>query len=126
MVKNLETAKELLAHYKSLTLAYLQDEWLKFSEQFDSEILITGGDVIQGITGFGTTGSCSLCNACHVNCSNCIYSVLNDVEDGRNCLDITYHKVDCAITPEELYEAIQFRIDRLQKAIDLCTNSNIS
>ena len=124
MVKNLEAAKELLAHYKSLTLAYLQSEWQKFSDQFGSEMSITGGDVMQGITGFGTTGSCTLCHACRVNCDECIYSVMDDVdEDYYTCLDITYYKMDNAFTPEKLYEAIQFRIARLEKAIELCNKS---
>lgn len=123
MIKNLEAAEELLALYKSLTLTEIQYQWDKYVESIDPELLdeytwVSGGDVLGSITGFGTTGSCKLCKACEVVCSDCLYSKLNDyTEDDYPCLDNTYHLVDNCVTPEDLYTNLQLRIERLEEAI---------
>lgn len=50
MIKNLEAFKELLAHYKSLTLTELQYQWQKLDEDCDLDYVANGGDVMGGIT----------------------------------------------------------------------------
>lgn len=123
MITNIQAAKELLAHYKSLTLAQLEHEWSRFEEDIEriewgDPSDIVGGDVLHDITGFGTSGSCTLCNACNTQCDNCVYKTLNDYpEDSFYCLDDTYTAVEESINPDELYTNLQFRIERLEKAI---------
>lgn len=121
MVTNLQAAKELLAHYKSLTLTELEIQWEKVSKDYEDseEPFINGGDVMNGITGFGTVGSCPLCNACNTNCEFCIYSVFVKTFEDYPCLDTTYFDVEDSMNPQDLYDALQFRIDRLQNAIDI-------
>lgn len=124
MIKNLQAAKELLAHYKSITLAQLELEWNDWEDQL-SEFgsVVDGGDVMSGLTGFGTTGSCTLCQACNTQCHHCLYSLLSDYDKhDYACLDKTYHLVSDATSFEELYRGLQFRIERLEKAIELCEN----
>lgn len=124
-ILNINAAKELLAHYKSLTLAQLEHEWDEFEKEtsefwWQEEPLITGGDIMGSLTGFGTTGSCPLCNACNTKCDKCIYSLLEDyIKLDYPCLDKTYEDVDGSLNPEALYTNLQFRIERLEKAINI-------
>lgn len=118
MIKNLEAFKELLAHYKSLTLTELQHQWQKLEEDCDFDA--NGGDVMGDITGFGSVSSCILCQACKCICENCVHSLSPDY-DGLNypCLNTSYMKMDDADCPEALYEAIQYRIEYMEGLLNL-------
>ena len=120
MIKNLEAFKELLAHYKSLTLTELQYQWQKLEEDCDFDYVANGGDVMGSITGFGTTGSCILCQACKGVCEECVHSLSSDYNGiDYPCLNISYLKMDDANCPEDLYEAIQYRIEYMEGLLNL-------
>jgi hypothetical protein len=118
MIKNLEAFKELLAHYKSLTLTELQYQWQKLEEDCDFDYVADGGDVMGGITGFGTTGSCTLCQACKCVCEECVHS-LSSYGIDYPCIDTSYLKMNDATCPEDLYEAIQYRIEYMEGLLNL-------
>lgn len=115
-----ESALELIQHYKSLSLTELTYQWEKLSEEWDTND-ITGADVLGDITGFGSTGSCSLCKACNTDCEKCIHSLtIKDPSEGFRCVTKTYYDIESAKNPEELYTAIQHRITYLETLINMC------
>lgn len=120
MIKNLEAFKELLTHYKSLTLTELQHQWRKLDEDCDLDYVANGGDVMGDITGFGSTGSCVLCKACNCVCEECVHSLSPDYNGvDFPCLNRSYLEMDDADCPEALYEAIQDRIEYMEGLLNL-------
>lgn len=116
MVNNLKEAKELLEKYKSITLEQL--------EKVYGEVDLKWGDgVLNKITGFGQTSSCTLCLAVNEVCENCIYS-FRIQERSVPCLDNIYNEISKAKNAEDLFVAIQKRISYLTKVIKWYENSN--
>jgi hypothetical protein len=101
---------ELLKSYKSITLEEIQD-WQKKYKYYDIMCYL------EIKTGFGWVGSCILCIAYYKgHCVDCIY-------DGeRGCLKgdsaKTFNAICDAATPEELYTAIQNRIEYIESLIE--------
>lgn len=125
MIKNLEAFKALLAHYKSITLTELQYQWQKLEEDCDFDYTADGGDVMGGITGFGTTGSCTLCQACNCVCAECVHSLSPDYNGIEYpCLNRSYLEMDEATCPEDLYDAIQDRIEYMEGLLNSCLVSS--
>lgn len=116
---NIEAAKELLAHYKSLTLNELKFQWDKYMEEYECDY-INGGNVLGEITGFGCTGSCPLCRACNTNCNQCIYSLGREYDGFGDfpCINESYHKIADALSADELYEALQYRIEGIENLLN--------
>ena len=103
----IKIAKRLVKKYESLTLEIIESAFVK-SE--DSKFI--GGNILQDLTGFGTTGSCMLCIACHTQCQNCIHSFNPNWKDRIDfpCLTDTYDNICFAESSEQLLEAIKDRI----------------
>lgn len=108
-MKNLKAAKELLEKYKSITLEQLEKEYKKYT-------FILGKQVMHNITDFGTI-YCIICESASHNCSNCIYS-FRDEKSALQCMDIIYREISYAKSAEELYNAIQKRINYLTHVIE--------
>ena len=122
---------ELIKEYKTITLEQLEG-------CFD-ENHTCGYHVMEVITGFGSVRTCSICedarkkarnkgvaiDSCEYACRHCIYRQfpLNlEYEDDLYCFDDTYHDISNAQSPEELYTALQKRIELLE---DIIYNGNI-
>jgi hypothetical protein len=80
------------------------------------------------VTGFGDTQSCSICEDARQKapkplyqpCEYCIYKKLfsNTDPDSLYCTNESYYSISEAENAEELYEAIQERIQVLEQAIE--------
>ena len=118
MVNNLKEAKELLEKYKSITLEELEEKYEK------KYAYITGYHVLNAITGFGSIKDCIICQKVHSICYNCIYSFRLDIQSSAPCMDIIYQEMKEAMSAEELFNAIQKRINYLTHIIEWYENSN--
>ena len=112
MVNNLKEAKELLEKYKSITLEQLE-------KIYDEVDLKWGDAVLSEITGFGKTNSCILCLAVNEVCEDCVYS-FRIQERSVPCLDKIYNEISKAKNAEDLFVAIQKRINYLSNVINYC------
>lgn len=119
-MKNLETAKELLSKYKSITLEKLEQAFKDLQEEEND--VIDGDTVLNTITGFGETSSCLLCRAVNEICEDCIYSFRLS-ERPIPCIDIIYNRICNSETAEELYHYLQQRISYLSHVIEWYENS---
>lgn len=124
---NINAAKNLLEKYQSITLDELTMVWLKL--ELDSECGIQGSDVLEEITGFGSTGTCMLCKEAQTLkvdgeffCNHCIYSIHGYPSIDMFCLDSTYDAIAEAKNEKQLFEAIQNRIKYLKETIDFYEN----
>lgn len=110
----------LIKKYKTITLEQLKG---LFNEENTS-----GDDVMRLVTGFGDIESCSICEDARqkapkrerYSCEYCIYRKLfpNTDPDSLYCINDSYYRISEADTAEELYEAIQERIQVLEEAIE--------
>ena len=109
-MNNLKEAKELLDKYKGITLAQLE-------EAYKNKSRLSGIDFLDEITGFNIYNiSYILCTPVFGVCKHCIYSFrLN--EKSIPCMDIIYNEMCSANTAEELFVAIQKRINYLTHVI---------
>lgn len=122
-MKNLETAKELLSKYKSITLEKLEQVFKDLQEsQKDYDYIVDGEEVLNTITGFGETSTCLLCKSVNEVCKDCIYSFRLSERD-IPCLDIIYNRIRDSETAEELYQYLQQRISYLSHIIEWYENS---
>lgn len=100
---NIKEFKILLSKYKEITLK-------------DIKIYQRKKDIyyyLKDKTGFGNTKTCILCK---LGCANCLYAkITNDLF--ISCITKTYRKMDTALTPLQLYNAIQKRIKVLEAVI---------
>lgn len=118
---NIKAAKNLLERYKNITLEELKNE-------YDDKVHLYPKHVLQDLTGFGATATCTLCLAAAelagsttsgTYCHKCIHSI-NRINEGEfYCLGSTYDAIDESETMEELYDAIQLRIQVLENQIKL-------
>ena len=123
----METLLKLIEQYKSITLGQL--EYL-----FTHTPNVTGAAILGNLTGFGSSQTCSICREAeqrtNINkeeldtiqqvCNSCIYKCfpLNTDDDSHYCLDKTFRAISHAKTAEELYQAIQARINKLENLIN--------
>lgn len=124
---NINAARKLLEKYQSITLDELTMVWLKL--ELDSECEIQGSDVLAEITGFGCTGTCTLCQEAkslkvdgEFFCNHCIYSVHGYPSIDMLCVDHTYEAIVDAENEKQLFDAIQNRIKYLKETIDFYEN----
>lgn len=116
-LNNMEALLKLIEKYKGISLELLKG--------FFNEENTLGGEVMFLITGFGDTEKCSICKDAkqkapkpsYYNCEYCIYKKLFPNTDSLYCLDESYDNITKAESAEELYEAIQERIQVLEQAI---------
>lgn len=132
-MKKLKAAEELLKQYKSITVEQLEVFWANLSIKLCRPT--HGGEVMHPLTGFSSSVDCKICksagyldNTLHIpNCLNCIYSYYPDENtpyaDELFCTGSTYEAMEYAHTAQELYNAIQNRINFLQEAINNYKNS---
>jgi hypothetical protein len=116
----MEALLKLIEEYKGISLELLKG---LFNEENT-----TGDNVMNLITGFGSTESCSICKDAKQTaskdrrnyCECCIYRKLfpNTDPDSLYCTNESYYSISEAENAEELYEAIQERIQVLEQAIE--------
>ncbi len=116
----MDAVLKLIEKYKGVSLEQLKG---LFNEENTS-----GDDVMRLVTGFGDTLSCSICEDARqkapkgqrYSCEYCIYRKLfpNTDLDSLYCINDSYYRISEADTAEELYEAIQERIQVLEEAIE--------
>jgi hypothetical protein len=102
---------ELLSRYRSITLEEIQ-EWKKKNNTDPMY------EYVAEKTGFGWTQSCILCVVYYKDeeCVGCIYDGDRGCVDGESAE--TYNAICDAATPEELYTAIQNRIEYIESLIE--------
>lgn len=132
-MEKLKAAEELLKQYKSITVEQLEVFWASLSIKLCRPI--HGSEVMHPLTGFSSSIDCKICKSAGYldatlylpNCLNCIYSYYPDENapyvDELFCAGSTYEAMEYAHTAQELYNAIQNRIDFLQEAINNYKNS---
>lgn len=116
----MEALLKLIEKYKGISLELL--------EGLFNEENTTGDDVMRLVTGFGDMQSCSICEDARQKalkgqrnyCECCIYRKLfpNTDPDSLYCTNDSYYRISEAENAEELYEAIQERIQVLEQAIE--------
>lgn len=114
----MEALLKLIEEYKGISLELLKG---LFNEENT-----TGDDVMRLVTGFGDTQSCSICEDARQKarkplyhpCEYCIYKMLFPNTDSLYCTNDSYYNISEAENAEELYEAIQERIQVLEQAIE--------
>jgi hypothetical protein len=109
IAKNEKEFKALIRKYRRITLKRIETEKDKIF-QFH---LSFGCQVMSGITGFGTTTGCSLCQNIKW-CGSCIYNVVTGWDCGDAGNAKTYNKICYATTPKELFKAINERADYME------------
>lgn len=122
MKRNINAAKELLAKYKSITINQITEVYNKLKEQED--ITPCGYDVMEQITGFSSIIKCMLCQEAKklakrdiYYCQYCIYTI--NTSDDYLCVEETYKALGDAYTPEDIYNALQARIEFLKQSIEI-------
>lgn len=104
---NVEAFKELIDIYSDFTVAELTEFWIENGQQ-----------TMRELTGF-STNECPLCKAANRKCCNCLYSIdyPNKCKELIPCLGETYDDIEYAKTPEELYNALQKRIEFMKEVL---------
>lgn len=115
----MEALLKLIEKYKEISLELLKSSF--------NEENTRGDDVMNLITGFGNINTCSICKDAKqrsigdrlYDCEFCIYRKLfpESESDKLYCLDESYDNIAKAESAEELYHAIQERIQVLEQAI---------
>ena len=123
MERNINAAKELLAKYKSITIDQITEVYNKMIEQ-EEDIMPNGYDVMEQITGFSSTVKCMLCQEAKklvqkniYYCQCCIYTINTSAD--YLCIEETYRAIGDAHTPEDIYNALQARIEFLNQTINI-------
>ena len=131
MEKNINAARQLLEKYESITLEMITEIWERL-EDSDAHPFFSnsGSSVLKELTGFGSLVKCLLCTEARqlaqqteyaqnnpAYCFHCIYVNNTQKLDSYLCVEDTYRNLMHAETPQEIYSALQLRIEFLQKAI---------
>lgn len=131
MEKNINAARQLLERYESITLEMITEIWEKIKDpEVDPFFSNYGGSVLKELTGFGSLTKCLLCAEARqlaqqteyaknnpAYCFHCIYVNNKQKLDSYLCVEDTYRNLLRAKTPQEIYSALQLRIEFLQQAI---------
>ena len=104
---NVDAFKELINIYSDFTVEELTEFWIENGQQ-----------TMRELTGF-STNDCRLCKAANGKCHNCLYSIdyPNKYREFIPCLGETYDDIEYAKTPEELYDALQKRIEFMKEIL---------
>lgn len=104
---NVEAFKELIDIYSDLTVEELTEFWIN-----------DGKFTMRELTGF-SSNACRLCKAADQKCGNCLYSINypNKYKQYVPCVEETYNLIEYAETPEELYNALQKRIEFMKEVL---------
>ena len=118
-MNNIKEFKELIGQYENLTLSEIEEEWID-----------DGRSTMYELTGFGGCYSCSLCRAVgnkacgsdwytdpNGQCKNCVYIKRGTDFAYPPCVEETYEDIDNAKSPQELYDAIQARIEFMKEIL---------
>ena len=114
---NLKEFNQLIYTYKSITIEKIERVWNEFPNY-------SGGAVLNNLTGFGWSLTCSLCKAVRSNCIKCIWvikSMSNCSGEGcdpDNKNSLTYYAIKESNTSSQLYQAIQLRISRMEEILN--------
>ena len=101
---NVEAFKELIDIYSDFTVEELTEFWIE-----------SGKYTMRELTGFSIFG-CTLCESANRNCENCLYSI-NKQSEYVPCVEETYDLIEFASTPQELYNALQKRIEFMKEVL---------
>lgn len=107
--QNIEELKILVERYEAITLEEVTEEW----NESDITAKYRSHDVARLLTGFGATGSCTLCVAVKGICRCCVYGDDYGCFDDKNVK--TYNMIDNAETAEELWNGYRKRAKHLRK-----------
>ena len=124
----METLLKLIEQYKSITLAQLE-------EAFITNQGICGSSIMSKLTGFGSHEHCIICQSALQRkkeahditidvydnaCDYCIYKQfpVGTNRDSLHCLDNTFRAISLSHTADELYQALQARINKLENLIN--------
>lgn len=111
MCKNLSAAKRLIETYRSISIETLE----KCFKELGADGL--GGSVMETLTGFGRTDTCSLCQ--DTTCNKCIWCP--PTKEDYNyllcpCVEhVTFNQIRYADTPKSLKAALLARADILEE-----------
>ena len=105
---NVEAFKELINIYSDFTVEELTEFWID-----------DGKTTMRELTGF-SSNNCTLCIAANHRCENCVYYGCA-TKNGKYvaCVDNTYEAIEYSQTPEELYSALQKRIEYMKQLLKL-------
>jgi hypothetical protein len=124
MERNIKAAKELLVKYESITIDQITKVYNMIIEQEEENITPSGYDVMERITGFSSIVKCILCQEAKklvqkniYYCRCCIYTI--NSSDDYLCVEETYKALGNAHTPEDIYNALQARIEFLKQSINI-------
>lgn len=124
MERNIKAAKELLVKYESITIDQITKVYNMIIEQEGEDITPSGYDVMERITGFSSITKCILCQEAKklsqkniYYCQCCIYTI--NSSDDYLCVEETYKALGNAHTPEDIYNALQARIEFLKQSINI-------
>lgn len=124
MERNIKAAKELLVKYESITIDQITKVYNMIIEQEGEDITPSGYDVMERITGFSSIAKCMLCQEAKklsqkniYYCQCCIYTI--NSSDDYLCVEETYKALGNAHTPEDIYNALQARIEFLKQSINI-------
>jgi hypothetical protein len=124
MERNIKAAKELLVKYESITIDQITKVYNMIREQEEENITPSGYDVMERITGFSSIVKCILCQEAkklvqkdNYYCQCCIYTI--NSSDDYLCVEETYKALGNAHTPEDIYNALQARIEFLKQSINI-------
>lgn len=121
MVKNLESAKELVELYRSITIEQLKEVYNKLYTEDGAYF----EGVIHEITGFGSVRTCHLCKPINGFCPDCIHGQGESYTMVCPCInDETYENIENAESIQDLYDAIQARADYIESLIKRVENGN--
>lgn len=104
---NIEAFKELIDIYSDFTIEELTEFWI-----------LDGKWTMRELTGF-SSNDCRLCKAANEKCGNCLYSIdyPNKCKEYVPCVEETYNLIEYAKTPQELYDALQKRIEFMKEVL---------
>jgi len=107
--KNIKEAKELVDRYESITLEEIEGDGRGY---LNVEIL----------TGFGSTDSCTLCQAvshksCIPNCGECFYEIITATLCDQGVNAESFDGICGADTPIKLRNAFRARAKHIRKLI---------
>lgn len=103
---NVEAFKELINIYSDFTVEELTEFWIENGQQ-----------TMRELTGFSSVHNCMLCKAADGGCVNCLYKFRFPNGEMFPCVEETYDLIEDARTPEELYDALQMRIEFMKETL---------
>lgn len=107
-IKNIEAAKKLVKRYRSITVEEIDKARAKYRE---SRL------VLQELTGFGDSSTCTLCDSLYKGCYECIWSIRQN-RHTLKCINTTYKSISNFKSSEGLLKAYRKRADVLEELIN--------